>query len=193
MTEDREQISVFRLPSSVFRPPSSIFRLLSSVLTSFSLYTIIFIMRIYIDTSVINGLYAQDSEIKALTAQFFKNVRLLSYNLYGSEATIDEIEQTPQEPKKILLKNVIEEYQIELLSISEEARQLARNYVDAKIIPKKYFADALHIAIAASYNIPVLVSWNFEHMVKVKTKLEVIRINRQQGYPIIEISSPREV
>jgi len=39
----------------------------------------------------------------------------------------------------------------------------------------------------------VINGWNFEHMVKVKTKLAVIKINRQQGYPIIEISSPREV
>ena len=150
-------------------------------------------MRIYIDTSVINGLYAQDPEIRAKTAQFFKDARALSYNLYASEATIEEIEHTPQESKKVLLKNTIEEYQIELLSITEEARWLANRYIDAKIIPKKYFPDALHIAIATSYNIPVLVSWNFEHMVKIKTKLAVIRINRQEGYPIIEISSPQEV
>lgn len=150
-------------------------------------------MRIYIDTSVINGLYAQDVEIKTETLRFFKNACMLSYNLYASEATIDEIEHTPQESKKLLLKNTINEYQIELLSVTEEARQLARRYIVAKIIPRKYFPDALHIAVATTYNIPVLVSWNFEHMVKVKTKLAVIRINRQQGYPIIEISSPMEV
>jgi len=131
--------------------------------------------------------------MKILTARFFKDAGLFNYNLYGSEITIEEIEQTPQKSKKILLKSVIEKYQIELLPVTEEARQLAKDYVDAKIIPKKYFADALHIAIAAIYNIPVLVSWNFEHMVKIKTKLEVIRINRQQGYPMVEISSPKEV
>lgn len=150
-------------------------------------------MRIYLDTSVINGLYAQDSEIKTKTAQFFKNVLLLGYALYCSEATIEEIEHTPQESKKALLKNIINEYQIEILSVTEEARILAKNYIEAGVIPKKYFSDALHIAIAAIYNIPVLISWNFEHMVKVKTKLAVIKINRQQGYPIIEISSPQEV
>lgn len=151
------------------------------------------IMRIYIDTSVINGIYAQDSEIKARTTQFFKNAHAFGYNLYASEATIEEIEHTPQKSKRILLKNIIEEYQIEILSVTEEARWLANRYIDAKIIPKKYFPDALHIAIAASYNIPVLLSWNFEHMVKVKTKLAVTRINRQEGYPVIEISSPQEV
>lgn len=150
-------------------------------------------MRIYIDTSVINGLYAQDLTIKADTIQFFKSVRLLNYHLYASEATIEEIENTPQESKKALLKKAVEEYRIEILSMVEEARWLANRYVKAKVIPQRYFPDALHIAVATVYNIPVLASWNFEHMVKIKTKLEINRINLQQGYPIIEISSPREV
>ena len=49
----------------------------------------IYIMRIYIDTSVINGLYAQDDRIKADTVQFFRNVRMLNYRLYASEAAIE--------------------------------------------------------------------------------------------------------
>ncbi len=150
-------------------------------------------MRIYVDTSVINGLYAQDAVIKAKTAQFFKNVRLFEHALYGSEATIDEIERTPQKSKKILLKNIIAEYEIEPLSITKEARHLAKEYIKAKIIPSKYFPDALHIAVASIYNIPVLVSWNFEHMVKVKTKLAVAQINRKLGIPVTEIATPEEV
>ena len=150
-------------------------------------------MRIYIDTSVINGLYAQDDRIKADTVQFFRNVRMLNYRLYASEATIEEIEDTPQESKRTLLKKVVEEYDVEILSMAEEARRLATRYVEAGIIPRKYFPDAIHIAVAATYNVPVLVSWNFEHMVKIKTKLEVNRINRREGFPEIEISSPKEV
>ena len=150
-------------------------------------------MRIYIDTSVINGLYCNDVEIKAETIKFFKNVKIFNYALYGSEATIEEIENTPSEYKKRLLKNVIIEYAVEILPTTDEIRDLANKYVKAGIIPKKYFPDAFHIAVAAVYNIPVLASWNFEHVVKVKTKLEVTKINRQEGYGLIEISSPREV
>ncbi|MBN2097064.1 MAG: PIN domain-containing protein [Candidatus Omnitrophica bacterium] len=150
-------------------------------------------MRIYIDTSVINGLYAQDLEVKAETKQFFKNTRLLHYKLFASEATIEEIENTPEISKKALLKNAFQECQAEILPMVEEARWLANKYVEAKIIPARYLPDAVHIAIATIYNIPVLASWNFEHMVKIKTKLGINRINRQQGYPTIEISSPKEV
>ncbi len=150
-------------------------------------------MRIYIDTSVVNGLYCNDSGIKTETIRFFKDVRIFNYTLYGSEATIEEIENTPQEPKKKLLKNVITEYDVEILPTTDEIRILANKYVNAGIIPKKYSPDAFHIAVAAIYNIPVLASWNFEHIVKIKTKLEINRINRQEGYALVEISSPKEI
>ena len=149
-------------------------------------------MRIYIDTSVINGLYSDNIEIKTETVRFFKNVRVFGYTLYGSEATIEEIENTPQAPKKRLLKNIIKDYGVEILPTTDEIRILANKYVNAGIIPKKYFPDAFHIAVATIYNVPVLVSWNFEHMVKVKTKLGINRINREEGYALIEISSPKE-
>src|SRR3989338_7285603 len=107
-------------------------------------------MRIYVDTSIINGLYTQDPRMKTDTEQFFKSVRLLHYHLYASEATIEEIEDTPNEAKKRLLKKVIEDYQIEILSMVDEIRWLANKYVEAKIIPRRYFPDALHIAVAAT-------------------------------------------
>ena len=39
----------------------------------------------------------------------------------------------------------------------------------------------------------VIVSWNFEHMVKLKTKREVVGINLFMGYKEIDIYSPWEV
>lgn len=150
-------------------------------------------MRIYLDTSVINGLYSNDPKIKAETIMFFKNAEILNYSLYSSDATIEEIEKTPQENKRILLKKTVVEYNIDILPVTEEMRMLAKEYVKTGLIPGKYFPDAFHIAAAVIYNIPVLASWNFEHMVKAKTKLGVNKINQQQGYPIVEICSPQEV
>ena len=39
----------------------------------------------------------------------------------------------------------------------------------------------------------VIVSWNFEHIVKLKTRVMVNGINRLLGYHEIEICSPEEV
>jgi len=39
----------------------------------------------------------------------------------------------------------------------------------------------------------VLVSWNMEHIVKLKTVVEVNKLNKKLGYKIILIYTPEEV
>jgi len=41
--------------------------------------------------------------------------------------------------------------------------------------------------------VDVILSWNFDHIVKLKTKREVVGINMLMGYGPIDIYSPLEV
>ena len=79
------------------------------------------------------------------------------------------------------------------MDIDEEIRELADRYIFERIIPEKYRNDALHIATAVVNDLDVVVSWNLEHIVKLKTKLGVEGINRLLGYKVIEIVTPEEV
>ena len=150
-------------------------------------------MRIYIDTSVINGLYSEECEIKIATEKFFEFVQKTGSILYSADLIVEEIERTPSKSKRNKLKDALSQYEIEFLPVSDEVQAIARHYLAQRIIPAKYLPDAIHIATAVIYNIPVLVSWNFEHIVKLKTKVEIERINRQCNYPRITICSPEEV
>jgi hypothetical protein len=38
-----------------------------------------------------------------------------------------------------------------------------------------------------------IISWNFRHIVKLKTKVEVNGVNKLLGYKEVEICSPEEV
>jgi predicted nucleic acid-binding protein len=150
-------------------------------------------VRIYIDTSVINGLFAQDDDIRTTTEKFFEFVRKTGAVLYSADLLVKEIDRTFQESKRTRLKEALAEYDVEFLPLSDEIDRLSHIYIREKIIPLKYLPDAVHIATAAVHNIPVLVSWNFEHIVKLKTKVEINRLNQQYGYPRIDIASPQEV
>lgn len=150
-------------------------------------------MRIYIDTSVINGLYASETEIKISTQNFFSFAQKTGSMLYSADLIVEEIERTPSVYKRNELKNALSHYEVEFLPITDEVQAIAKLYLTQKVIPAKYMPDAVHIATAVIYNIPVLVSWNFEHIVKLKTKVEIDRINRQNNHPQITICSPKEV
>jgi hypothetical protein len=70
---------------------------------------------------------------------------------------------------------------------------LADIYVAEGIIPRKYRTDGIHIAIAAVNDLDMIISLNFQHIVKRKTKLATGSINALNGYRAIEISNPMEV
>ena len=61
------------------------------------------------------------------------------------------------------------------------------------IIPAKYQDDAFHIALASVLDCNAIVSWNFTHMVKLKTIIGVNSINLGLGYKEIEIVSPMSI
>jgi hypothetical protein len=80
-----------------------------------------------------------------------------------------------------------------VLKLNKKTENLARLYVEHGIFPEKYFDDAVHVAVASYYKVPYLVSWNFTHLVKVKTRRMVNSINTLAGFGIIEIISPQEL
>ena len=80
-----------------------------------------------------------------------------------------------------------------ILANTNESRALAQKYIHQNIFPAKYFDDALHVAIASVNRIEILLSWNFAHLVKVKTRRLVALLNTVENYAPVEIISPPEL
>jgi hypothetical protein len=91
------------------------------------------------------------------------------------------------------MPGLIERYAVIVLPANEEADNLAEIYTAQGIIPAKYKTDGVHIAIASINNLDMIVSMNFQHIVKRKTKIGTAAINALYGYPAIEIFTPMEV
>jgi predicted nucleic acid-binding protein len=151
-------------------------------------------MRLYIDTSVINGLYADDAPwIKSSSQIFFKNAKSKGYKLFVSDLVLAEIERTANKSRREKLLSVISKYKFDIIIVDNGIEKLANEYVKQNIIPSKYLPDALHIALATVYRIPVVVSWNFKHMVKHNTRIMVNETNKKLEHIEIDICSPEEI
>ena len=87
------------------------------------------LLKIYLDTSVINFLFADDApEQQAITIDFFENwVKLGKYDVYVSSLVVDEINATDQPEHRQRLLDVLNRYPIRYVSIeqTEEVKQLA--------------------------------------------------------------------
>ncbi|MHA1491601.1 MAG: type II toxin-antitoxin system VapC family toxin [Promethearchaeota archaeon] len=148
-------------------------------------------MKIYLETSVINFLFAEDAPEKMKITQEFYNI-INEFDIFISDIVLLEIEQAPEQ-KKELLMNVIRKYKMKALESSEEVEKLADIYINKGIIPKKYYNDALHIAIATKYKMDAIVSWNLTHIVKFKTKFQVKAINEELKEKDVIICTPEEM
>jgi hypothetical protein len=77
--------------------------------------------------------------------------------------------------------------------LSREAEEPAATHIEDGAIGARMRADALHVALATVAGVDVLVSWNFKHIVSLKRIHACSAVNLKNGYPILEIRTPREV
>ncbi len=144
--------------------------------------------RIYIDTSVFGGYF--DEEFAEHTIPLFDRLKNKEFTLLFSSVTQDELENAPDKVKE-LVKNIKTD-STEFLDTTDEAVDLATEYITEKVVGQTSYADCLHIALATINRADFLVSWNFKHIVNVQRIRGYNSINIKNGYRQIEIRSPRE-
>ena len=145
--------------------------------------------KVYLDTSVISALFDERTP-ERLSATFVLWSKLSDYEVFISELVLEELERASEHVRAKLF-SAIKDFIV--LKISKEAEELAEIYVKQGIFPEKYFDDALHVALASVNQIGILLSWNFTHLVKLKTRRMVSIVNLSENVMPVEIASPPEL
>ena len=151
------------------------------------------IPKIYLETSVFNFVFADDAPDKRDdTLRLFEDIKAGKFEPFTSRYVTDELEAAAA-PKCDNMLKLIEEYEIAVIEKSDAAVQLAKDYASEGIVPKKFITDAVHIAVATVSEMDAIVSWNFQHIVKMKTIRLTEAVNLKRGYRKVMIHSPTEV
>jgi hypothetical protein len=145
--------------------------------------------KVYIDTSVIGGCF--DSEFEEWSNRLFDDFRSGKRIAVISDITLDELSDAPECVQENFRK--IPEDNLEILISDNESRKLADLYVLEGAVSKKYYEDALHIAISTINQVNVLASWNFKHIVNLDRIRLYNAVNLKNGYTMLEIRNPREI
>ena len=144
--------------------------------------------RLYIDTSVFGGFY--DEEFSEFTRPLFERLQKGEFTLIFSTVTQDELAFAPKNVKKLVENIKVEN--TEFIEITEEAVDLATQYILEKVVGQTSLPDCLHIALATINHADFLISWNFKHIVNVQRIRGYNAINIKKGYRQLEIRSPRD-
>ena len=147
-------------------------------------------LKVYLDTSVISHLLQEDvPEKMADTRQLWEMFRAGKYDVYLSTITLEEVEACP-EPKRNSLFEYLEQIDYELVRIDDTVASIAQQIIDIGILTKKSYDDCQHIGAAIANECDCIISWNFKHIVNIKTIRGIRAITNMEGHKPIEILSP---
>lgn len=147
-------------------------------------------LKVYLDTSVISYLQQEDApERMKDTLELWKDLMEGKYDIYLSRVTLEEVGKCP-EPKRSVLYNYLSDIVYTKLEINEEILVLAQKIIDMGILRPKSFDDCQHIASAVVSGCDCIISWNFKHIVNIKTIRGVRAITNLEGYKGIDIINP---
>jgi predicted nucleic acid-binding protein len=147
----------------------------------------------YIETTMFNYFFDEARDGHLATVAFFEAAGRGEIEAYTSQYVIGEL-QNAAEPKRSDMLALIDRYHIKVLEKNDEAVRLADIYIAANDgIPVKKRLDATHIAVASVRRLQYVVSWNFKHINKERTRKMVNYINQKYGYEAITLCEPWEV
>ena len=147
-------------------------------------------LKVYLDTSVISHLMQEDvPEKMADTLQLWEMFKSGAYEVYLSTVTLEEIAACP-EPKRSKLRDYMGQIHFTTLDITDEVSEVTKKIIDMGILTKKSFDDCQHIGAAVVNECDCIISWNFKHIVNIKTIRGVRAITNLAGYRTIDILSP---
>lgn len=146
-------------------------------------------MRIYVDTSVVGG--CCDEEFAQESLALFEMARRGEAIVLVSDLLTQELAQAPEKVQNVLLS--ISGENLEEIRRSGESERLCQAYLDAGVVSAQSKNDAHHVAVATIARADVIVSWNFKHIVHFDKIRFFNAVNLREGYPAIEIRSPKEI
>lgn len=149
-------------------------------------------MKLYLETTAFNYFFDENRDGHEATVLLFEAIRTGVHEAYTSEYVEIEL-QAAEEPKRSAMLSLMNEYGITVLPLNEETDRLAGIYVEQGIIPVRFRFDASHIACASINGLDYVVSYNFKHINRAKTKLLTERVNRAEGVGSVIICESKEV
>ena len=149
-------------------------------------------IKVYLETTIFNRFLEDNREYSIETKKLFEKILQKEIEAYSSAYVIEELDRA-SEPKRTQMLNTIQKFNITVLEIDQRALDLTETYIEMGIIPVKFKIDGIHIAMAAINNMDCIVSLNFHHINKLKTKMTTEIIHRMKGLNNPFICTPMEV
>lgn len=137
-------------------------------------------LRLYLDTSTISAYHDERQPLRQLQTRRFWAI-LSRYEVFISALVMDEIEDCSDPQRGQRLAELVAGIP-SLETQTPEVRQLTDRYIEIGAFNEQWLDDARHVAIATVGGADCLVSWNYRHLARERTRTAVQSANLHMGY-----------
>jgi len=150
---------------------------------------------VYLETSIISYLTSRPSRVLVLaakqqTTRDWWDLRRSEFDLQISQLVLDEAAQGDPEAAEQRLRTLAG---LPVLTVNDEAIELASAIVQKGVLPEKAARDALHLAVVSVHGTDYLLTWNCAHLANAEIMRVVSRFVRDRGYEPPIICTPDEL
>ena len=150
-------------------------------------------IKLYLDTSVVSALDDPEKLERMLeTQKLWDEIKSGKYEIFISDVVFEEIKKCSQH-KQDILYSLLEEIEYTNIESNDKIKGIADEVIKMDILKEKHRNDCLHIGSALYGYIDCIVSWNFRHLVNIKTIKGVRIIAGILNYKSMDIMSPTMV
>ena len=150
---------------------------------------------LYIETTIPSYLAARPSRDlviagnQQITHEWWNEERE-RFQIYISQAVLLEAEAGDTKAS-LLRTNYLKDMQI--LPVTGEIENIAKEYISVLGIPDKSALDAVHLAYAVIYKLDYLLTWNCKHLAHGEIRKKLKKYNFSLGLETPEIVTPNEL
>ena len=141
--------------------------------------------KVYLDTSVISAYFDYRKPLRQLITQKWFSNNAEEFALSVSTLVLEEIGNNTDETLILNMLNLLDSLSVPVSEINEEILGLAGLYREEILAGE--VNDTIHIAAAACHAADAIASWNFRHIVNLKTMKTIRDINIRHNYNPIQI------
>ena len=151
--------------------------------------------RVYVETSVVSYLVSRPSRDLVVAAhqevtREWWETRRARFDLFVSQAVLDEAGRGDPAAAAARLRAL---EGIAVLDATEETAELAQSLLAEGVFPSEARLDALHVALAATHGLDVLLTWNCRHLANGEIARTAARHLWARGHVPPAICTPDEL
>jgi hypothetical protein len=150
--------------------------------------------RIYVETTIPSFYFEVRTEPTMVSRRLWTREWFDMSNqvdeLVTSAAVIEELERGDFPGREDAIELVAA---LSPLSITDQIREIVREYINRLLMPAYPSGDALHLALASFYGCDFLATWNCKHLANANKFDNIARVNGILGLSVPKLVTPLEL